>query len=183
MSKEIFNIPTCIVRHFLIKDVNRYCFFYESSNYHKFMNSLRREINCHSCRLHAYALLSDQVHLLVSSPQYSYQTKMIDFLLTDYANYFNFTNRRVNRKIDLDYSYQNLEPEHQLLTYIQYIELSPVRLYLAEHPADYPWSSYGYNAMGEDTGLVSPHKMYLELGPDESSRRRRYRKMFHFVGQ
>nr|WP_320165680.1 hypothetical protein [uncultured Methylophaga sp.] len=49
---------------------------------------------------------------------------------------------------------------------------------LAEHPADYPWSSYGYNALGKDNALLTPHKEYLKLGDTTEYRQQAYRALF-----
>lgn len=46
-----------------------------------------------------------------------------------------------------------------------YIELNPVlRAGMVIDPADYPWSSYHYNALGHLSDLVVPHPEYLRFG-------------------
>jgi putative transposase len=178
MAEMGFDVETENTRYVLIKDFNRGRFFYEKTDYHRFICSLRTRINQYGCLLHAYALMPDHMHFLVSAIQGLHQVKMLKHLQRDYSDYFNFTHRRTLRKLDPDYSILDLDPDHQFLMYSRYIELAPVRLRLVEHPADYPWTSFGYNAMGEDTGLLSPHPSYLRLGADDAARRQNYRNLF-----
>ncbi len=60
----------------------------------------------------------------------------------------------------------------------RYIELNPVRAWIAAEPAEYAWSSYRANAGGEFDPLVSPHACYLALGPDRRAREAAYRQLF-----
>ena len=46
----------------------------------------------------------------------------------------------------------------------RYLELNPVRANMVEHAADYPWSSYRYNAIGEHNLAITPHTQYIALG-------------------
>jgi len=59
-----------------------------------------------------------------------------------------------------------------------YIELNPVRAQLVDHPTDYPWSSFRFNAEGEETELITQHEQYVRLGLTEDDRLRHYRSLF-----
>jgi putative transposase len=64
------------------------------------------------------------------------------------------------------------------LTCYRYTELNPVRAGMVKNPADYPWSSYGYNALGKPDTPISPHDCWLLLGEDDAARRESYRRLF-----
>jgi len=49
---------------------------------------------------------------------------------------------------------------------------------MAKHPKDYRWSSYGYNALGNDDNLITPHRIYKNLGVSEKERLQAYRHLF-----
>jgi putative transposase len=53
-----------------------------------------------------------------------------------------------------------------------------VRARLVGHPAQFPWSSYRYNALGVINPFVVPHRKYLELGRCAEERRRAYVALF-----
>ena len=46
------------------------------------------------------------------------------------------------------------------------------------NPADYPWSSYHHNALGQLSDLVVPHPEYLRLGESNETRQAAYRGLF-----
>ncbi len=64
------------------------------------------------------------------------------------------------------------------LTVSRYIELNPVRAGMVEHPAEYPWSSYQYNALGRPIELITPHFLYQGLAKTEKTRQKRYAALF-----
>ena len=169
---------TLNTRHVLIKDLNRQGMFYESENYHGFLRYLGASAGLHACRLHAYALLPDHVHLLLSASRHFHLVKTLEQLCRSYAEYFNYAHRRIWKKLEPDCAILLPDADCRLLVYYRYIELAPVRQGLVNDPGEYPWTSYGCNAMGEDTGLLSPHDAYLGLGVDEPARRRCYRGLF-----
>jgi putative transposase len=45
-------------------------------------------------------------------------------------------------------------------------------------PADYPWSSYGSNALGRGDRVVSGNEVYLDLGRTPTLRQATYRALF-----
>ena len=61
---------------------------------------------------------------------------------------------------------------------MRYIELNPVRADMVVDPADYPWSSYHHNALGQPSDLVVPHPEYLRLGESNEARQTAYRDLF-----
>jgi len=67
--------------------------------------------------------------------------------------------------------------DYALICY-RYIELNPVRARMVEEPVDYPWSSYRFNAMGEDNDLVTPHSLYTALAETSALRVQIYQSLF-----
>jgi putative transposase len=61
---------------------------------------------------------------------------------------------------------------------MRYIELNPVRAGMVNDPADYPWSSYHYNALGQPSDLVLPQPEFLRLGVSNEARQAAYRELF-----
>jgi putative transposase len=45
-------------------------------------------------------------------------------------------------------------------------------------PADYPWSSYHVNALGQTTNVVVPQPEYLRMGESNEARQAPYRELF-----
>ncbi len=90
----------------------------------------------------------------------------------------NFNYQRTGTLWEGRYRATLLDSERYLLCCQRYIELNPVRAGLAEEPGEYPWSSYGCNALGEPDGLVSAHELYGRLGKSPVKRQKAYRALF-----
>ena len=53
-----------------------------------------------------------------------------------------------------------------------------MRASIVDAPGAYPWSSFGANALGHRGHLITPHPIFLALGPDEVNRRAAYLELF-----
>jgi putative transposase len=62
-----------------------------------------------------------------------------------------------------------------------YIELNPVRAGMVTDPANYRWSSYRTNGLGQPDPLLTAHPLYLALGTDDEARRAAYRDLFRIA--
>ena len=49
---------------------------------------------------------------------------------------------------------------------------------MTDHPSEYPWSSYRFNALGGEDEIVVPHDEYLSLGQTVEERQAAYRALF-----
>ena len=61
---------------------------------------------------------------------------------------------------------------------MRYIELNPVRANMVDHPGDYPWSSYQYNARGGENPVITAHSLYRRLDRSTDARQSAYRQLF-----
>jgi putative transposase len=61
---------------------------------------------------------------------------------------------------------------------MRYIELNPVRAGMVADPADYPWSSYWHNALGQADDLIVPHPEFQRLSQSSEERHAAYRDLF-----
>lgn len=91
--------------------------------------------------------------------------------------YFNSTYRRTGTLWEGRYKACLVDSERYLLTCYRYIELNPVRAAMVVAPADYRWSSYGCNAMGQSDPLITTHACYVELGDVAPTREAAYREL------
>lgn len=57
-------------------------------------------------------------------------------------------------------------------------ELNPVRANMANDPAQYRWSSYRHNGLGQADERIAPHPLYLGLGKEEGNRLAACRALF-----
>ena len=82
-------------------------------------------------------------------------------------------------RISMSLIFDNEVRLSDLLECYRYIELNPVRAGMVDDSADYRWSSYRDNALGQRRLVrLTPHDEYLRLGRSVSERRERYRSLF-----
>jgi putative transposase len=95
-----------------------------------------------------------------------------------YVRYFNFQYGRSGTLFEGRFRSNPVQSNNYLLACYRYIELNPVRAGLVRDPANYVWSSYQANALGQSVQIWSPHDEYLSLGGSKDQRQKAYRKLF-----
>ena len=157
---------------------NRAPFFHSDQDRHVFLRYLREALDETGCVIHAYVLMTNHVHLLVTSREPGAISRLMQSVGRRYARYVNFTQDRTGTLFEGRFKSSVVDSERYFLTVMRYIELNPVRAGMVPHPGAYPWSSFRQNASGEPSGLVVAHPQYEALGHDRQSRRRAYLSLF-----
>jgi len=165
-------------QHIIVRGNNREPIFYRDEDYHFYLEKLKQACDRHQCEVHAYVLMTNHIHLLLTPYTEQGIGKMIQMLGRYYVQYFNHVNRRTGTLWEGRYKATLIDSEHYLLTCYRYIELNPVRANMVDHPSGYPWSSYGYNGLGQTDMIVTPHREYLQLATEFKERQLAYRALF-----
>lgn len=165
--------------HIIQRGNNRHPCFLSDGDFNVYLCMLREAATHLACSIHAYVLMTNHVHLLVSPPDTASPSALMKSVGQRYSQYIN---RRYNRTGTLwEGRFRSclVEGERYLLTCQRYIELNPVRAGMVRSPGQYRWSSYGANAEGSKDMLITPHEMYCRLGTEPIGRRDAYRELFH----
>jgi putative transposase len=153
------------------------CFFVDH-DFHAYRDWLHEQALSVECSVHAYVLMSNHVHLLLSVPDAPRLAAMMKGVAQAYAQYLNTRQRTSGTVWDGRYKSCLVQTEGYFLMCQRYIELNPVRAGMVRFPGNYKWSSYRANAEGRHDALVTPHSMYQRLGRDASERRQAYLRLF-----
>lgn len=164
--------------HLIQRGNNRQVCFIADEDYCFYLDWLREYADKTGCQIHAYVLMTNHAHLLVTSPSPDSIGTMMKALGQRYAQYVNRTYRRSGTLWEGRFRSCLTQEEGYLLACMRYIELNPVRACMVAHPGEYRWSSYRTNAQGETNVLVQPHELYLGLGADMAMRQAAYRELF-----
>jgi putative transposase len=167
-----------VPQHLIQRGNNRQVCFVADEDYGFYLDWLRDYAARTGCRIHAYVLMTNHVHLLVSAERGEAPSEMMKALGQRYVQYFNRSYRRSGTLWEGRYRSCPTQAEDYLLACQRYIELNPVRAAMVDHPAEYRWSSYRANAQGEPDALISPHAVYWSLGLGEAERQAAYRELF-----
>jgi putative transposase len=171
--------------HVIQRGNNRGILFSQITDYQVYLDWLKEAAQWHGCAIHAYVLMPNHVHLLVTPTHQDSLPKTFQSLGRRYVQYFNATYERTGTLWEGRYRATLIEPEAYLLTCCRYIELNPLRAEMVRHPRDYRWSSYHYHAEGKSDPLLTPHSLYQRLGGTAAARQQAYRALFrhHLSGE
>ena len=164
--------------HIVQRGHNRDACFFVDDDYLAYRHWLGEALKESGCALHAYVLMTNHVHLLLSPPQPQDVPRLIISLGRRYVQYINKTYRRTGTLWDSRYKSSLVQEDTYLLLCQRYIELNPVRAAMVDDPAHYRWSSYAANALGQSDSLITPHPLYTAMAADDAGRRENYRALF-----
>ena len=164
--------------HLIQRGNNRQACFYSTDDYRQYLEWLREYAQDSGCAVHAYVLMTNHVHLLLTPTRADSASQLMKRLGQRYVQYINRTYRRSGTLWEGRYRSCIAQDEAYVLRCYRYIELNPVRAGMVGHPADYPWSSYASNGEGLGGYPLTPHSQYLALGKDDAGRRAVYQALF-----
>jgi putative transposase len=164
--------------HIVQRGHNREPCFFSEDDYHSYLHWLGEVLREADCALHAYVLMTNHVHLLLTPKKAEAVPRLIISLGRRYVQYVNRSYRRTGTLWDSRYKSSLVQAETYLLLCQRYIELNPVRAAMVDDPAHYRWTSYRANGLGIADNRISPHALYLALGRGDKQRQAAYRALF-----
>ncbi|WP_423820570.1 transposase [Salinisphaera sp. SPP-AMP-43] len=166
--------------HVIQRGNNRQACFYSDDDYHFYLEWLQKYAESEGCVVHAYALMTNHVHLLLTAKASGGVGQLMKRVGQRYVQYINRTYRRSGTLWEGRFRSCLTQEEHYVMGCYRYIELNPVRAGMVEHPAEYTWSSYRVNGQGEKSRLIKPHSLYDALGRTPAERQAAYRELFRY---
>lgn len=166
--------------HLMQRGNNHQACFYTNEDYQVYLNWLGEYAEQSGCVIHAYALMTNHVHLLITPKITDSLATLMKHLGQRYVQYVNRTYRRSGTLWEGRFRSCLVQEESYLLGCCRYIELNPVRAGMVEHPADYRWSSYRIHTQGEISVFLKLHELYLALGLNDKERQLAYRELFRY---
>jgi putative transposase len=149
---------------------NRQDVFFQENDRLVYLAILRDLSRLRQCALHAYCLMTNHVHLLLTPADEAGCSLMMRDLARCYASYFNKRYSRTGQLWEGRFRSCLVDSGRYVLGCYRYIELNPVRAGMVAAPDAYPWSSYFGNIAARMDPLITPHAEYLALGLAEASR-------------
>jgi len=130
------------------------------------------------CSIHAYCLMTNHVHLLLTPTDASGPATLMYRIGQRYVPYFNRRYGRTGTLWEGRFKSCLVDSARYVLGCYRYIELNPIEAGMVAAPASYPWSSYCGNAGIVENKLLTAHAEYAVLGCDFASRHAAYRGLF-----
>lgn len=167
-----------IPQHVVQRGNNRLPCFLDDDDRRFYLAYLRACLQAQGCALHAYVLMDNHVHLLLTPATTGAVSRLMQNLGGRYSARFNARHERTGSLWEGRYRACLVDSDRYLLACYRYIENNPVRAGIVPRAREYAWSSYQANAWGSNDPLLTPHPVLTELGSDMETRCRAYRLLF-----
>lgn len=164
--------------HIIQRGNNRSACFYAEEDYVFYLRQLEALSDKFGCAIHAYVLMTNHVHLLLTPEHADSASLLMKHLGQCYVQYINRTYQRSGTLWEGRFRSCLIQTEAYVLACYRYIELNPVRAGMVKEPQDYRWSSYHANALGKVNSLIKMNEEYRRLAIGESERRAVYTALF-----
>lgn len=150
------------------KGNNNEVMFHDEEDAEGFLAVLRTACARHAVKLHAFSLLPSQIFLLVSAEDKTELAHFIQHLGRGYVPWFNRRHGRSGVLWEGRYRSCGIEATSYFLLCQKYIEQR------AGDRRAAPWCSCAAHLGEETLDFLTPHALYLALGPDPALRQARY---------
>lgn len=141
-----------------------------------FLNWLREASRQFKVGLHAYVLMPDHFHLLVTPADDAGLGRMMQWIGRHYVPYFNRKYGRTGTLWQARYKATVVDAAQYFMTCSLYIELKPLLAGLVAHAQDYVWSSYAHHIGARFDALITDHALYWALANTPFGREAAYKE-------
>ena len=153
--------------HVVQRGHNRMPSFVDDRDYDLYLGLLEQFGAPTGCAVHAYVLMPNHVHLLLTPHRHESVTDLMRAIGQRYVQHFNRRYVRTGSLWEGRFHSSIIDSERYFLACQCYVELNPTRAELASFPGQYRWSSYRANAEGDPSRIVVPHSLYSALARNE----------------
>lgn len=171
------DVPGCS-HHVVQRGNNRLPCFLSDHDRRTYLLLLGQCLPRFCCDLHAYVLMDNHAHMLISPRIPNGLSKLMQTFGRNYAKTFNHRHGRTGTLWEGRFDSHLVDNDSYLLACYRYIELNPVRARIVEAPGDFRWSSHRGNTGRVFDPLLTPHPLYEELHTDLRQRFSCYQRLF-----
>ena len=149
--------------HVTHRGVNQAATFIDDDDFVCYRHWLEEALAEHEVALHAYALMSNHLHLLLTPAASGSLSRAMSRLGQRYVPAFNRKHGRTGTLWEGRFKSCLVDSERYLLVVHRYIELNPVRAAMVELPEHYPWSSVSASLATAAQDRITPPWPILTL--------------------
>jgi len=164
--------------HVIQRGNNRQAVFADVSDYQRYLYLLHEISAGQAVAVHAYVLMTNHVHLLVTPDADDGISRFMQALGRRYVRWFNDRHQRTGTLWEGRFRSTVIASDRYLLACMRYIELNPVRAGLAAAPEEYRWSSNAHHVGRLVDPLITDHALFWALGNTPFERQSAYRQLF-----
>lgn len=160
--------------HLIWRGNNRQAVFLDDADRHFFLAELAQHAAREQVQVHAYVLMPNHLHLLLTPLQDGALSRLMQSLGRSYVRRFNQRHARSGTLWEGRYRSTVIDSQCHLLACMVYIDTNPVRAGMVSAAENYSWSSHAhYVGLRHDKWLI-PHPLVWGLGNTPFAREMSY---------
>jgi len=163
MARQARTVIPGQIMHVMVRGNNRETLFFSLKDRRIYLDWLREAARQFGCAVHAFALMPNHVHLLMTPQNKDSLAKTMQSLGRRYAQYFNQQHHRSGTIWEGRYRSSLIDPDY-FLRCQRYIELNPVRSGHESNPQDSSWTSFSSHIGGNVESWLVDHQHFWKLG-------------------
>jgi len=163
MARQARTVIPGQAMHVMVRGNNREILFYNEADRKAYLDWLREAAKQFSCSVHAFALMPNHVHLLLTPTNEKSLAKTMQSLGRRYAQYFNQQHHRSGTIWEGRYRSSLIDPDY-FLRCQRYIELNPVRSGFESSPQESSWTSFTTHIGENAEPWLMDHQNFWKLG-------------------
>ncbi|MDO4617069.1 MAG: transposase [Lachnospiraceae bacterium] len=140
MSRQPRRISATNIYHVILRSVNQQQLFEDVSDFQKFLYVMQDCSEKYECRIYAYCLMSNHIHMLVNVPE-EYLSSLFKSIGARFAGWYNKKYARTGYLFQSRFFSKPVETQEYFLRSIKYIHDNPVKANMCRYPTEYNWSS------------------------------------------
>ena len=129
------------IYHIILRGINRQSIFEDDEDRLKLIEDLAKYKEISQCRIFAYCLMDNHVHLLLQETQEPI-SMMIQRVSSSYVIWYNHKHERCGHLFQERFKSEAVETDSYFLTVLRYIHQNPIKAKIASDVAAYQWNSY-----------------------------------------
>lgn len=176
-GKPRFYLPQ-IPAHIVQRGNCRQAVFFDDADYSAYLDWLKEGMAKHGCVLHAYVLMTNHVHLLMTPLERESISRTFQFIGRHYVTYVNHVYGRSGTLWEGRHKGSIISSDEYLLACMRYIELNPVRAGMVETPGEYRWSNYAPKRFRRNVRFLDSSSGLLCTGRNRGGEGYAYRELF-----
>ena len=162
--------------HIIQRGHNRETVFASDEDYLYYLENLRKWKETYGCRIYAYCLMTNHVHLIIDpGNDERHLAHLMKRVAGRQTRHVNRIERRTGSLWEGRFKSSPICIDEYFLACCRYVELNPVRAGIVADPADYRWSSYGVKIGVRKEEWLDHDPCYLGLADSEKKRVERYK--------
>lgn len=162
--------------HVIVSGNQKQRVFKDAADFQKYLLTLTVYKNRTGCRIFAYVLMNNHVHVLIETQDIPL-SKVMQGLNQTYTMFFNRRYRTVGHLFQGRYKAILCDRDAYLLGLVKYIHRNPLRARIANQLDAYPWSSHhAYTGKNNPLGIVDTDQVLKMFSANKTRARRKYRE-------